>query len=445
MVSKKVLEELEKRTKKSKKIFEEAIKYTPYGVHSNYRALDPYPIYFKYGKGSKLYDADGNEYLDFNMAFGALTIGHSHPVLVKKLKERLENGTILGFEYENSLRLAKLITKIYGLDMVRFSMNGADATQTAVRAARSYTGRPKILKFEGCYHGSHDALAVSIKPAKWKGGYARSPVPVPAGPGISPSIVNDVLIAPFNDIEAVEKIVSKNPSEIAAIILEPVPMNMGLVEPVRGFLEGLRKISDEYGIVLIFDEVGASAYYNVKPDLMTLGKAVAGGLPISIVGGKKDIMSVLGPGKTSHAGTFNSNPLSVDAGIIVLEDIFLENEIKKAEKMSEELAKGYRDVITDFRIPMNVKNWALSGSLYFGIKEVKNWRDFLNTNVSLWYEFLFSMMLKGVIPAAPGPDEQWTVSIVHTREEIEKHIEAFKEVSESLKNIKSEIAVEEAI
>ncbi|MGC8688464.1 MAG: aspartate aminotransferase family protein [Thermoplasmata archaeon] len=453
MVSKKVLDELEKRTRKSKEIFEKARELTPYGVHSNYRALDPYPIYFKGGKGTRLYDADGNEYIDFNMAFGALTIGHSHPVLVEKLKERIENGTILGFEYENSYRLAKLINKIYGLDMVRFSMNGADATQTAVRMARAYTGRPKILKFEGCYHGSHDALAVSIKPAKGKGGYYRRPMPVLAGPGISPSIVNDVVIAPFNDIEAVEDIVSKNPSDIAAIILEPVPMNMGLVEPVKGFLEGLRRIADEYGIVLIFDEVktgskyygGASAYYGVKPDLMTLGKAMAGGLPISVVGGKKEILSVLGPGKTSHAGTFNSNPVSVDAAIIVLEEIFLESEIKKAERMSKDLAKGYLDIISDFKIPMNVKNWALSGSLYFGVNEVKNWRDFLKTNVSLWYEFLFAMMLKGVIPAAPGPDEQWTVSIVHTKEDIEKHIEAFKQVSKSLKNIKSEIAVEEAI
>jgi glutamate-1-semialdehyde 2,1-aminomutase len=163
------------------------------------------------------------------------------------------------------------------------------------------------------------------------------------------------------------------------------------------------------------------------------------------VGGKKEILSVLGPGKTSHAGTFNSNPVSVDAAIIVLEEIFLESEIKKAERMSKDLAKGYLDIISDFKIPMNVKNWALSGSLYFGVNEVKNWRDFLKTNVSLWYEFLFAMMLKGVIPAAPGPDEQWTVSIVHTKEDIEKHIEAFKQVSKSLKNIKSEIAVEEAI
>jgi glutamate-1-semialdehyde 2,1-aminomutase len=178
---------------------------------------------------------------------------------------------------------------------------------------------------------------------------------------------------------------------------------------------------------------------------MTLGKAIAGGIPLSVVGGKKDIMSVIGPGKTAHAGTFNSNPLSIDAGIIVLEDIFLENEIKKAEEMSASLMKGYSDITESFKIPINVSNWALSGSLYFGVKKVRNWRDFLNTNVSLWYEFLFGMMNNGIIPAAPGPDEQWTVSIVHTKEDIKKHLEAFKNIAAGLRNIKSEIPVEESI
>ncbi len=453
MVSKKVLDKLEERTKKSKQIYEEAKEFIPWGVNSNYRFLDPYPIYFKGGRGAKLYDVDGNEYLDFNMSFGALTIGHSHPKLVAKLKDRLENGTILGFEYENSLKLSKLVTKIYDLDMVRYSSNGSDATTAAIRIARGYTGKNKILKFEGCYHGSQDPLLVSVKPLKGKGGYSKQPLPVLSGPGLSPSVLNDVVIAPFNDLESVQNIVNRYQNEIAGIILEPVPMNMGLVMPEKGFLEGLRKIADEYNIVLIFDEIktgskhygGASSYFGVKPDLMTLGKAIAGGIPLSVVGGKKDIMSVLGPGKTAHAGTFNSNPLSIDAAIIVLEEIFLENEIKKAEEMSASLSKGYEEITESFAIPIYVGKWALSGSLYFGVKKVKNWRDFLNTNVSLWYEFLFAMMNNGIVPAAPGPDEQWTVSIVHTKEDIEKHLEAFKKIAEGLRNIKSEIPVEESI
>jgi len=447
------LDEFKKRTERSRQIYNEAKEYIPYGVNSNYRYIDPYPVYFKSGKGSKLYDVDGNEYIDFNMAFGALTIGHSHPKLINGIKERIESGTIIGFEYEGSLELAKLITKIYNLDMVRFSSTGGEATQAAVRIARSYTSKKKILKFEGCYHGSHDSLLVSVKPPAGKGGYFKYPLPVLSGPGVVQSAADEIIVAPFNDIEAVSKIVEKNYNDIAAIILEPVAMNMGLVIPKEGFLETLRKLSDEYNIVLIFDEIktgskhygGASSYFNVKPDLMTLGKAIAGGFPLSVVGGKKEIMSVLGPGKTPHAGTFNSNPLSIDASLITLKDIFLERDIRKAEEISKEIAKGYKDIIEDYKIPMNVNQWSLSGSLYFGIDSVENWRDFLKTNVSLWYEYLYGMMNKGIIPAAPGPDEQWTVSIVHTLEEANKNMEAFKEISESLKNVKSEEAIVESI
>jgi len=265
-------------------MYNEVREFIPYGVNSNYRYIDPSPVYFKSGKGSKLYDIDGNEYIDFNMAFGALTIGHYHPKLLNGLKERLESGTILGFEYKGSLALAKLVVKIYGIDMVRFSSTGGEATQAAVRIARGFTGKKKILKFQSCYHGSHDTLLVSLKPSIGKGGYYKHPDPVLAGPGVTPSTAEDVIIGPFNDTEAVTKIIEKNYNEIAGIILEPVPMNMGLVPPKKGFLEKLRKLSDEYNIVLIFDEIktgskhygGASQYYKIKPNLMTLGKAKAG-------------------------------------------------------------------------------------------------------------------------------------------------------------------------
>ncbi len=447
------LEKFRTKTKRSKEIFDELKNLIPFGVNSNYRYLDPNPIYFKNGRGSKLYDADGNEYIDFNMAFGALTIGHSHPTLISELNDRIMNGTILGFEYEGSLRLAKLLSKIYGIESMRFSTTGGEATQAAIRIARAYTGKKKILKFEGCYHGSHDTLLVSVKPQKGKGGYYKEPKPVISGPGVMEEVLSNILVAPFNNIEAVDDIIRKNYNEIAGIILEPVPMNMGLIIPEKGFLEELRKLSDEYGIVLIFDEIktgskhfgGATSYFKVKPDLMTLGKAIAGGFPLSVIGGKSEIMNTLGPGKTPHAGTFNSNPLSIDAAIITLDKIFKEREIQYAENLSKELNDSYNDVIKDFKIPMNVNSWAISGSLYFGIDKVNNWRDFLNTNVSLWYQYLYGMMYYGVIPAAPGPDEQWTVSIVHNKEDVERNVEVFKLISEDLKNIRSEIPVEESI
>ncbi len=445
--------EIEGKTKKSKEIFEKSKELLPLGVSSNYRYLDPYPIYFSKGKGTRIYDADGNEYLDFNMAFGVLSTGHSHPKLVEAIKERIENGTILGFEYERVHEAARLIKEIYGMDMVRFSTTGGEATQAAVRLARGFTGRPKILKFEGCYHGSHDSLLVSIKPDGKRAGYSRDPIPLASSWGVNDSFVRDVFVAPFNDIEAVTDIFEKHHNEIAGVILEPVPMNMGLVLPEKGFLEGLRKITEEYGSVLIFDEIktgvkyygGASRYFGVKPDIITLGKSIGGGYPISAVAGRKEIMSLIAPGKISHAGTFNSNPLSIDAAITVLRDILTENNYKKAENLSMEIYKGYSDIIEDLKLPLGVSNWALSGQVYFGLNKVRNWRDFLKTNVSQWYEFLILMMKNGVVPAAPGPDEQWTVSVQHNKEEVEINVETFKKIAPLIKNITSEMAIEEAI
>lgn len=437
----------------SKKIAAESMKALPYGVSSNYRYIEPYPLYFKKGKGSYIYDADDKEYIDFNMAFGVLTAGHSHPAITEVIRDRIDEGTILGFEYTRTYELAKILNRIYGTDMIRFSSTGGEATQAAIRIARAFTGRPKILKFEGCYHGSHDGLLVGVKPQKDKAGSEKFPNPVPASLGIPENILKDVIIAPFNDIDSVEELVKRNMDKIAAVILEPVPMNMGLIIPEDNFLGKLREVCDANGILLIFDEIktgskhygGASKYFGVKPDLLTLGKAIGGGYPISAVGGRKDVMSVVGPMKTSHAGTFNSNPLVVDAAIATMSKVLTEENLKKAEDLSSSLAKGYNEIIEDLSLPLSVNSWSTSGSLYFTTKHVKNWRDFLDTNVSQWYEYLLRMMKNSIIPAAPGPDEQWTVSVQHSSEDIEKHLEVFRSIAPEIKNIKSRMDVEESI
>ncbi len=441
------------KTEKSKEIWSKSLKYTPYGVHSNYRALDPYPMYFKSGRGSRITDVDGNSYLDFNMAFGVLSTGHSNPLLINKLKERLENGTILGFEYYNSYKLAKLITSRFRTDKVRFSTTGGEATQAAIRFARSFTGRNKIIKFEGCYHGSHDSLLVSTKPSSEKAGDPKLPNKVLSGTGVVRSVLEDTVVLPFNDVEALVETFRHQGNEIAGVILEPVPMNMGLVIPKKEFLQTLRELTKEYNSVLIYDEVktgskhygGASEYFKIRPDLLTLGKAIGGGIPISAVTGSEEVMKGVGPGKTPHAGTFNSNPLSIDAGIVCMEDILTERNLKQAEKLSSELSKAYRDIIEDDDVPLGVQDWSLSGSIYFTKKQIRNWRDFLSTNVNQWYRYYYMMVDNGVIPAAPGPDEQWTVSVMHTKQDILEHIEAFKDVSKNLKHVSSQLQIEEAL
>lgn len=444
------------RTKRSEQIFKESVLVTPFGVHSNYRYFEPYPIYFTKGKGSRLWDVDGNEYIDFNMAFGVLVAGHSHPILVEAIRERIENGTILGFEFEDSYKLAKIICERYCVDMVKFSSTGGEATNYAIRFARAFTGRKKILKFEGCYHGFGDSLLVSVKPSRAKAGHPKFPNQVPASQGILEEVVKNTLIAPFNDLDAVEKIMRAHGNDVAGIILEPIPMNMGFVLPDLDFLKGLRELADEYGSILIFDEVktcgkfyrGAADYFKIKPDLITLGKAIAGGYPLSAVAGKREIMCYVAPGVVSHAGTFNSNPLCITAGIVTMTKILTEDAMNYATKLSEMLARGYEDIIKDKKIHAIVQWAGTSGTVHFvkeEVKAIRNWRDFLKTDVARWHLYLMVMMNRGIIPLAPGPDEQWTISVQHSKEDIERHLEVFKEVAEYVRKIELEEIIVEAV
>jgi len=442
------------KTKRSEKIYKESVKFTPFGVHSNYRFFEPYPIYFTKGKGTRLWDADDNEYMDFNLSFGVLMTGHSHPTLVEAMKERIANGTIFGFEFEDSYKLAKIICERFGVDMVKFSSTGGEATNYAIRFARVFTGREKILKFEGCYHGFPDGLLVNVKPPKAKAGHPKFPNQVPASQGILEEVVKNTLIAPFNDLEAVETIMKANGNEVAAIILEPIPMNMGYVLPKPGFLKGLRDIANEYNSVLIFDEVktcgkfyrGAAGHFKLKPDLVTMAKAIAGGYPLSLVAGKKEIMNSVVPGIVSHAGTFNSNPLAITAALVTLSKILTEKAMNEATKLSEMLAKGYEDIIGDTKIPAIVQWAGTSGTVHFTkATKVEDWRGFLTSEVARWFLYLMVMMNRGIIPMAPGPDEQWTVSVQHTGEDIKKHLEAFKEVAEYVRKLDIEMPMVEAI
>ena len=443
------------KTKRSEQIYKESMKVTPFGVHSNYRSMDPYPIYFSKGRGSKLWDADGNEYIDFHMAFGVLVSGHSHPVLVEAMKDRIANGTILGFECEESYKVAKIVCERFGVDMVKFSSTGGEATNYAVRFARAYTEREKILKFEGCYHGFPDSFLVNVKPAVAKAGHPRFPNQVPASKGIVDEAVKQTLIAPFNDLEAVETIMEKHGNEVAAIILEPIPMNMGYILPKPGFLEGLRKIANEYNSVLIFDEVktsgkfynGATGYFKVKPDMVTIAKAIAGGYPLSLIAGKKEIMNSVIPGVVSHAGTFNSNSLSIVAGLVTLSKILTEKAMNEATKLSGMLAKGYEDIIEDSKINALVKWAGTSGTVHFTkAKKIENWRDFITTiDVARWFLYTVIMANRGIVPSAWGPDEQWTISVQHTKEDIQKHLEVFKEIAGHVRKLDLEMPMVEAI
>ena len=449
----KEMEKLEKRTSKSFAIYKKAKGDVPFGVHSTYRYSDPYPIYFTRSKGTRLWDVDGNEYTDYNMGFGVLVAGHAHPAVVRAIKEQAAKGSDFGFEWDQTPKYARMLCERFGVDQVSLSNTGGEATMHATRFARSFTGRNKIVKFEGCYHGGNETLLVSVKPSRAKEGDARFPNVVPSSLGTPEGFYKNTLVAPFNDLEAVEEIVRKNSEDVAGMILEPIPMNMGFILPKQGFLEGLRNLADQYGFVLIFDEIktcgkfygGIREYVDVKPDLITLGKAIGGGVPISAVGGKRKIMETIVPGVVSHAGTFNSNPLCVAAGIATLSKVLTRSAMSKAARHCETLAKGYEDIIDDEGLTAQMSHAGLSGAIAFSSKPVTDWRAFQACDTGKWFAYCFAMMNRGVIPAGPSPDEQWTISVVHTREDIEEHLEAFKEVTPYVKQYEKPAEVVEAI
>src|SRR5271154_1103673 len=292
----------EKRTPKSAEAHKKAERRIPLGVASNYRAYDPYPIFVSEGRGSKITDIDGNEYIDHNLCFGALMAGHGHPAVVKAVRDIVERGTTFGMPHGMELELAEEICARYPVEMVRFGNSGTEATMHCIRIARAATGRDKILRFEGAYHGLHDSALVSVKPKAEDYGDPDAPNSVPGGGGIPKSAVANVPVASFNNLGSVERRFRENPGQIAAIILEPILMNVGLCMPQPGFLKGLREICTKYGALLIFDEVktgaklcwgGASEYFGVHPDMICLAKSIGGGFPLAAFGAHKRVMDLI--------------------------------------------------------------------------------------------------------------------------------------------------------
>ncbi|MEM2969247.1 MAG: glutamate-1-semialdehyde 2,1-aminomutase [Candidatus Bathyarchaeia archaeon] len=307
---------------RSEELFEKAKRLMPGGVNSPVRAFQPYPFFTKRAYGSRLLDVDGNEYIDYCMAYGALLLGHAHPSVVEAVRAQLENGSLYGTPSEQEVELAELICEVVpSAEMVRLVTTGGEATMSALRAARGYTGKRKILKFEGCYHGAHDSVLV-------KAGSGATTFGVPNSLGVPEEVGRNTVVVPFNDAAAFEAAVKENKADLAAVIVEPVIGNIGLVLPREGFLETLREVTEAYDVVLIFDEVitgfrmalgGAQEYYGVTPDVTTLGKVLGGGFPLAAFVGREEIMRMIAPeGKVYQAGTYSGNPISVSAALATL-------------------------------------------------------------------------------------------------------------------------------
>lgn len=423
---------------RSKELFEEAKKYIPGGVNSPVRAFKSVggnPLFISKAKGSKIYDADGNEFIDYVGSWGPMILGHAHPDVVRAILEAAEHGTSYGAPTELEVKMAKLvIDAVPSIEKVRFVSSGTEAVMSAIRLARGYTGREKIIKFEGCYHGHSDSLLA-------KAGSGVMTLGIPGTPGVTEGTAKDTIVLPYNDIDAVKEAFRKEGENIAAVIVEPIAGNMGVVLPEPGFLEGLREITKEYGALLIFDEVitgfrvsygGAQELLGIMPDLTTLGKIIGGGLPVGAFGGRAEIMDYIAPeGPVYQAGTLSGNPLAMAAGIATLEILKNKSVYENLEKMSKMLAEGLKSAFEESGIPFYQTRVASMMCTFFTSDKVKNYQTAANSDTDAYAKFFWGMIENGVY-FAPSQFEAAFVSAAHTELDIEKTVEAARKVLKTL-------------
>ncbi len=437
----KELETYQKRTPKSAAAHAKAVSRIPLGVASNYRAYDPYPIFVKDGKGGHIHDVDGNEYIDFNLCFGALMAGHCHPAVVKAVQEKLNTGTMFGMPHDAENALAEEICQRFPVEMVRFSNSGTECTMHAVRLARAATGRDRIIKMEGGYHGLHDSVLVSLKPKASEVGDPNSPTPVPGGEGIPKATMSNTLIAQFNDLAAVERLFAKYPGEIAAVIVEPIMMNVGILMPDEGYHQGLREITKKHGALLIFDEVktgaklargGACEYFGIRPDIVCLAKSIGGGFSLAAFAARREIMNLITDHRVFHGGTYNTNPVAMAAGLATFREVLTPAAYEHVEKLNNKLVDGYKKQIEKSGIVGYMVSAGSNGALMFFPKPIKNYRDWLTIESDIWRHYWFGMVNRGVMAQPYWWDEQWTISVAHTEADIDKHLAAFAEVAPAI-------------
>jgi glutamate-1-semialdehyde 2,1-aminomutase len=415
---------------KSKQLFDRAKKVLPGGVNSPVRAFEPYPFFVERAQGSKLYDADGKTYVDYCMAYGALLLGHAYPEIMEAVKAQLAKGTLYGAPTEREVEFAELIQQASPcMEMMRLVSSGTEATMHAIRTARGFTGRKKIVKFEGCFHGSHDNVLV-------KAGSGAATFGTPNSLGIPEETTRNTLVLPYNDIEAVEETFNREGNEIAAVIVEPVLGNVGLILPKPEFLSTLRKLTSQHGAVLIFDEIitgfrlalgGAQEHFNVKPDMATLGKVLGGGFPLAAFGGKKEIMQNISPiGKVYQAGTFSGNPVSATAGYTILNILNQKkNEIyPKLAKNAEQLKKALQDLAANYKLPAQVYNIASMYQIFFTNQPVADYVCAKTSNQKMFTAYFQELLRQGVfIP--PSQFETCFVSAAHTDDDLKFTMNAF--------------------
>ncbi|MBP2252406.1 glutamate-1-semialdehyde 2,1-aminomutase [Halarchaeum solikamskense] len=430
------------RTPTSADFHAETKRHVPSGVGSTYREWDPHPLYIDEASGVHFTDVDGNDYLDFGLNNGAGMSGHAHPAITEAASRQLDEGTL----YTKPSKLlheaaAELKKRWSGMDLVRFTNSGTESTMHAIRVARAHSGKDKVLKIEGSYHGCHDYVLLSKAAGREKLGHADRPTRVVESEGIPTKVAETVEIGPWNDLEAIESVLREHINEIGTIIVEPIVMNVGVTQPYGEFLQGLRELCDEYGLVYIFDEVktgvkvapgGAAEYYDVEPDLVTMAKSIGGNLPVGAFGGSEAVMREIENG-AAHYGTYNANPLALRAVITQLRDVLDDDAYRHVNDLGGRLVAGYEDIMADHGITGHVEHVNSQGIVSFTDETIRDYRDWIeHVDVEFHENYWFAMLNRGVMPHPHSASQQWTISVQHTEEHVEEHLEAFETIAPRL-------------
>ncbi len=423
---------------RSRELFQEAQRYLPGGVDSPVRAFKAVggtPPFMARGQGSRVYDADGNEYIDYVCSWGPLILGHAHPQVIEAVKHAADKGTSFGAPTELEITLAKMVcSAMPSIEMVRFVNSGTEAAMSALRLARAFTGRDKIVKFAGGYHGHADGLLV-------KGGSGLATLSLPGSPGVPTSYARNTLLAPYNDAEAVTRLFQRYPGDIAAVIVEPVAANMGVVPPQSGFLEGLRSLTSESGALLIFDEVitgfraaygGAQGLFKIVPDLTCLGKIIGGGLPVGAYGGRREIMEMMAPtGPVYQAGTLSGNPLAMTAGIETLKILGQPGIYERLEDTASRLEQGIAKIAASLNFGLSISRFASLLTIFFTDNPVLNYALASQADTALFGRFFQQLLSQGIY-WPPSQFEAAFVSLAHSDEDIQTTVD---KISEALKHL----------
>jgi len=426
------------KTDRSKELFKQAQKYLVGGVNSPvraFKALGMEPLFIEKGKGSRVWDVDGNEFIDYVLSWGPLILGHANDQIINAVKQVSNYGTSFGAPTELEIEMAKAVVEaVPSVEMVRFVNSGTEATMSAIRLARGYTGKKKIIKFEGCYHGHGDSLLVSA-------GSGVATLGIPGTPGIPEELAQLTIVLPYNDIGAVEEAFKKHGDDIACVILEPVAGNMGVVAPPKEYHQRLRDITKEYGALLIWDEVmtgfrlalgGAQELYGIEPDLTTMGKVIGAGLPVGAYGGKREIMMHIAPeGPVYQAGTLSGNPLAMAAGLRQLQILKDKNPYPELEQKGKKLEEGFKYLIDKYGIKATVNRVGSMITMFFTDREVRNFEDAKSSDLELFNKFYRLMLEKGVY-LAPSQFEASFLSTAHSEEDINDTLNAVEDTFKSL-------------